>query len=267
MLASRSQQVLEEEGEATEGGGAEEVPLLVLSQIKVKIKKLERFDELWRSAGIATKHKASVWEDARSKPASRKLTQRNRQRLMLGHFCSSSYTAPRAERYALELTDLSITGVKQSKWLPLVVRRTFPHPARFHRVWSIQTGAQPLFVWEPVPADAEHVALGMVASRSEEPPSVRSVHCVPRAWVEPAPELVKMLWSDAGASGKPGSLWAVGSLQLLVAAPGNAAPGDKAWRLKHTRFTLSDHVSGRSDAIGDASLPQRTTGVDSDDDG
>ena len=30
--------------------------------------------------------------------------------------------------------------------------------------------------------------------------------------------MMKMLWSDEGAAGKPGSLWAAGSLQLLVAA-------------------------------------------------
>lgn len=65
---------------------------------------------------------------------------------------------------------------------------------------------------------------------------------MPRAWVEPAPDLVKMLWSDAGASGKPGSLWAVGTLQLLAASQGNQAPGDKAWKLKSSRFQLGDHL-------------------------
>ena len=56
------------------------------------------------------------------------------------------------------------------EWLPRVLRFCFPHPARFHQVWGIQTGAAPLFVWEPVPPSAEYVALGMVASQSEEPP-------------------------------------------------------------------------------------------------
>lgn len=212
------------------------------------MKKLEKFDELWRSAGIATKHKASVWQDSVNKPAARKLTQRNRLRVDLGHFCSGSYSAPRNERYALELTDLTLSGVKQSKWLSLVVRQCFSHPARFHRVWAIQTGAQPLFVWEPIPASADYVAMGMVVTQSEEAPSLRSVLCVPREWVEPAPDMVKMLWSDAGASGKPGSLWAVGSLQILAATPGNQAPSDKSWRLKRTRFTLGDHP-GRMSGI------------------
>ena len=290
---------------------AVELPEEVLGQIKVKVKKLERFDELWRSSGIATKHKvsacfinlitcfitliacfiggarasprstrprpepphaqtraspcalpvrrcpahatlhlcarsqASIWEDRAKGGAAggaTRLTQRNRLRVALGHFASGSYAPPRADRYTLELTDLSVSGVKRSEWLPRVLRFCFPHPVRFHQVWGIQTGAAPLFVWEPVPPSAEYVALGMVASQSEEPPPVREVHCVPRGWVEPAPELTKMLWSDAGASGKPGSLWAAGSLNLLVAAGGHEAPAAKAWRLVRTRFTLGDHL-------------------------
>ena len=47
----------------------------MLSQIKVKVKKLEKFEELWRSSGIATKHKASIWED-KAKGGAGRLTQR-----------------------------------------------------------------------------------------------------------------------------------------------------------------------------------------------
>ena len=101
-----------------------------------------------------------------------------------------------------------------------------------------------MFVWEPVPPNENFIALGMVATQTEEPPPIRTVHCVPRAWVEPAPDLTKLVWSDAGSSGKPGSLWAVGSLQLLVAAQGNASPGGKSWKLVRTRFTLGEYVGG-----------------------
>ena len=90
--------------------------------------------------------------------------------------------------------------------LPLAAKQCMPHPIRFHRVWGIQTGVTPLFVWEPVPHSPDYVALGMVVTTKEDPPPpVRTVHCVPRDWVEPAPELTKMLWSDSGTSGKAGS--------------------------------------------------------------
>ena len=51
------------EKEAEENEAAAEVPAAVLAQVKVKVKKLEKFDELWRSSGIAVKHKASIWGD------------------------------------------------------------------------------------------------------------------------------------------------------------------------------------------------------------
>jgi hypothetical protein len=92
-----------------------EVPYVILEQIKVKVKKLEKFDEVWRSAGIATKHKSSIWEDRLS--ASRKMVGgRNRTRINLGHFGSGSYAAPKNDRYTLELTDLTLNGVQQSRW-------------------------------------------------------------------------------------------------------------------------------------------------------
>ena len=95
-------------------------------------------------------------------------------------------------------------------------------------------------LWQPIPPSADYVPLGMVATRTEEPPSIKMVHCVPRNWVDPAPTEVKMLWSDSGNSGKPGSIWAVGHLQLLGAALGNEPPSHISWRLKRDRFTLAD---------------------------
>jgi len=241
------------------GGGRVEVPAAVLCQIKVKVKKLERADEVWRSSGIATKHKASIWEDRLG--AARKLVQgRNRLRVNLGHFASASYSAPRADRYTLELTDLTVNSVQQSKWLALAARQCFVHPQRFHRVWGVQTGTYPLFVWEPVPPNEHFVALGMVATQTEEPPPARSVHCVPRDWVEADPDLNKLIWSDAGASGKPGSLWAVGTLQTLVASLGHASPGSKSWRFKRTRFTLGEHLGGAS-AVREMDLDEESANM------
>ena len=78
----------------------------------------------------------------------------------------------------------------------------------------------------------------------DPPPSTKSVHCVPAAWVERAPDSIKMLWSDEGASGKPGSLWAAGTLQLLVAAQGHTAPDETSFNLRRTRFTLADPSPG-----------------------
>ena len=71
------------------------VPEHVLQQIKVKLHKLDKFDEVWRSSGIASKGKASVWE-GRLKT---KLLARNRVRVCLGHFCAGNYAAPRTDKW------------------------------------------------------------------------------------------------------------------------------------------------------------------------
>jgi len=213
-----------------------EVPLHVLQQLKVKLQKLDKFDEIWRSSGIASKHKVSIWE-GRLKT---KVLQRNRLRVCLGHFCSASYGAPRTDKWVLELTDQTCNAMSHSKWLATIVRQRLPHPMRFHRVWGLQTGAQPVFVWQPVPPGDEFVALGMIATRSEEPPPCSSVHCVPSTWVEPAPDLIKMLWSDSGASGRPGAFWSIGSMQLLGAAQAQQNPSESSYKLVRTRFTLAD---------------------------
>ena len=63
---------------------------------------------------------------------------------------------------------------------------------------------------------------------------------MPREWVDPAPHLSRMLWSDAGASGKMGCVWSVGSLQLLGAGIGQESPTQVAYALRATRFTLAD---------------------------
>ena len=64
--------------------------------------------------------------------------------------------------------------------------------------------------------------------------------------------MTKLLWADAGASGKPGGLWACGMLQCLVAQSGNASPGGKSWKLKRTRFTLGDQVRSSAVVLDDA---------------
>ena len=73
-----------------------------------------------------------------------------------------------------------------------------------------------------------------------------------------------MLWSDAGASGKMGCVWSVGSLQLLGAGVGQESPTQVAYALKATRFTLADWhgpSSMRPSALGDTSSsgPSRRT--------
>ena len=72
----------------------------------------------------------------------------------------------------------------------------------------------PLFLWRPVPPSSEFVALGCIATTSDEPPPPSAIHCVPRRWCrlsEKANSLPppKLLWRDDGrnASGRTASIW------------------------------------------------------------
>ena len=73
-----------------------QVPQHMLNAIKLKLQKLERLDELWRSAGIASKAKVSVWDGRLS--TKRLVSARNRTRVCLGHFATNSWSSPCAAR-------------------------------------------------------------------------------------------------------------------------------------------------------------------------
>eukprot|EP01052_Picozoa_sp_SAG31_P070349 SAG31_NODE_29204_length_399_cov_0.846667_1_plen_50_part_01 len=48
-----------------------------------------------------------------------------------------------------------------------------------------QLGEHSIYVWKPIPPGKHFVALGMLATTTDEPPARESVHCVPRRWVVP----------------------------------------------------------------------------------
>ena len=113
-------------------GRAVEVPPAVLQQIKCgeeveKLMTIERHRPPWRASG-RTASRALAGATA---CASALATLRR------------AYTAPRADRYTLELTDLTINAVQQSKWLPLAARQACVHLQRFHRVWACRRAQRP----------------------------------------------------------------------------------------------------------------------------
>lgn len=69
-------------------------------------------------------------------------------------------------------------------WSPPLLLTTQLHN-RTTLVYSVvqASGDKALFVWRPVPPSSAFVAMGMVVTTTEEPPSQDSVRCVPRRWV------------------------------------------------------------------------------------
>ena len=89
------------------------------------------------------------------------------------------------------------------------------------------------------------VSLGMVASTSEDPPPIKAVHCVPRRWVEPADEITRQVWTDAGTGGRPGSIWIINRHGLMAASKSHSPPRGHFYQLKDDAFFL------RPDDVGD----------------
>jgi hypothetical protein len=187
---------------------------------------------------------------------SRSVFARNKVRLCVGHYPNNSFDYPGRMsgsnvRLLIEISDTACNNIQKSSILDSVVGRICPHPVRFRQVWNCHYGkGQALFVWKPVPPSQDFVALGMVATLTDEPPSVEDVHCVPKRWTLPARIKPRLVWSNTGMGGKPGSVWLVNSLNVLVVVQGHNAPdvsnGESFYDLAYLRFfcTPEDYKAG-----------------------
>jgi hypothetical protein len=63
-----------------------------------------------------------------------------------------------------------------------------------------------------VPPWQAFVALGMVATSSEEEPDTKVIRCVPLSWCKPVEQDPVKVWDSTGAGGRVVSLWRVGKL-------------------------------------------------------
>ena len=108
-----------------------------------------------------------------------------------------------------------------------VLNRILPHPVRYHEVWRQQRGSV-LYAWEPVPISPAFVALGMIVTRTPDPPALDAVRTVPKHWCFPSSTEPRKVWEDAGAAGgRRGSMWVVNSLELMAVADGHTLPKDR----------------------------------------
>ena len=61
--------------------------------------------------------------------------------------------------------------------------RFFPHPVRYHQVWSQERGQRAFFSWEAVPPEGPFIALGMIGTDDREPPPLEAMRCVHASWL------------------------------------------------------------------------------------
>eukprot|EP00339_Tiarina_fusa_P018048 CAMPEP_0117076274 /NCGR_PEP_ID=MMETSP0472-20121206/53769_1 /TAXON_ID=693140 ORGANISM="Tiarina fusus, Strain LIS" /NCGR_SAMPLE_ID=MMETSP0472 /ASSEMBLY_ACC=CAM_ASM_000603 /LENGTH=391 /DNA_ID=CAMNT_0004802109 /DNA_START=253 /DNA_END=1426 /DNA_ORIENTATION=- len=215
------------------------IPQAVLAAIKVKVKKITKFSMVWNSQGSMSRDKASVWEPVVGGGAFRQ----NKGAICLGHFCGVGYDNPNKDgrdRLCLEVTDTTGSWVGGSSWLPHVLDRYMPHPARFRLAWSVTHGSNPFYAWEPVPPGEEFVALGFIGTKIEKQPDVTCMRCVARDWCKPSGFLQKV-WDDSGSGGRQGSIWVFNTLNLVGFVSGSDPPRKKGYDLKSRRFFLKEY--------------------------
>mmetsp|Transcript_46255 Transcript_46255/g.54052 ORF Transcript_46255/g.54052 Transcript_46255/m.54052 type:complete len:600 (+) Transcript_46255:393-2192(+) len=217
-----------------------EIPRNVLANIKIKVKKVTRFGEIWTSRGSMSREKGSIWEPIHQSGG----FQKNKTVVCVGHYSGAEFNNPsrdNLDRLSIEVTDTSSNWVGGSSWLPHVLNKFLPHPARFSLAWSLPRGSNPFYAWQPVPPSEDFVALGMVGTRTEDHPKLESVRCVPKSWVCES-NITKMVWNDGGSGGRESSIWIVNSLNLVSFESGKEPPATGHWDVRSTRFFLKDYT-------------------------
>ena len=223
------------------------------------------FAEVWKSTGLA--NDVGVWRPQ----IGTSFMSKNRARINLGDYAQRGLTSPAMDtphemggRLTLELHDTKGTGLAGSKHLATMLAHFCPAPVRFKQVWYKRLdvkGALPLYIWRAVPPSAKFVALGMVATTTDDPPPRESIRCVPKAWCVESEALPELIWEDSGTGGRPGSLWALrpdprnesgevvldgarGMADVMIATAGHDPPGrmanskSRVYQLRRKQFFI-----------------------------
>mmetsp|Transcript_25378 Transcript_25378/g.37606 ORF Transcript_25378/g.37606 Transcript_25378/m.37606 type:complete len:717 (+) Transcript_25378:1050-3200(+) len=217
------------------------IPEQVLASIKIKIKKVSKFQCVWTSHGTMSRQQTSVWEPVVGAGAFRA----NRAYVSLGHYVGTGYESPARdgkERLTLEITDTQGSFVGGSGWLSHVLDKFMPRPARFRLAWSLTHGNNPFYAWEPIPPSEQFVAMGFVGTTTENPPDVRMMRCVCKDFLMKS-NFVKKVWDDSGSGGREGSIWVFNTMNLVGFVSGHDPPTSHPWDLRSRRFFLRDFTN------------------------
>lgn len=222
------------------------IPEPVLASIKIKVRKVSKFQLVWKSQGTMSRKQVSIWEPVVGAGAFRA----NRAYVSLGNYIGKGYENPMRDsqdRLTLEITDTQGSFVGGSGWLQHVLDRFLPRPARFRLVWSLTHGSNPFYAWEPIPPSDEFVAMGFIGTTTDNAPDVRKMRCVSKSWLRES-SFVHKVWDDSGSGGRDGSIWLYNTLNLSGFVAGHDPPSRKPWDLKSRRFFLRDYSDIRNEA-------------------
>ena len=212
-----------------------------LKGLHIKLQPPKKLEPVWSSLGTASGKPISLWRLSGTRATSSKL------RLSLGDYLTEGVADPLLNSnfdenqlemawdsnqnevsafLCLELSDQYTFRRNRTRWLKACAERLFPPPIRYRQVWHLPQGDRSVYGWAPVPPDANYVALGHVATRTDAPPPPRAVRCVPIAMVDALAAIQilgsKPAWTNSSLGGRKGSLWRHAHGGLLVVARGHA---------------------------------------------
>jgi hypothetical protein len=207
--------------------------------LPTQLKQISTFTEVWNSQGTHSQHQVSLWAPS----LQTSILSGNKARVCLGLYACKGFNNPlksrAAGRYQLvEVTDNASIRMNRGKVLSAVLEKICPFPIKFTQVWHFARGAKSLHAWKPL-APEGYVALGMLTTGNENPPDVKLMRCIPKAWVLPSKQSPVKIWDDTGAGGgKPASMWIINSLGMVAIVAGHEPPTETYYDLSSGRFFL-----------------------------
>ena len=268
--------VLIERENSINNGGSElkrlnrEVTEEDLQKFEIRCKSNLHVSEVWNSRGTMSRARVSLWQaDYPSSLFGSRAGRKHKILLQLGHYGNVGYKAPggghapgfsdkiaalsRASQMSAMKVEFGHYGSKRRRLVGSDIlwpafAKFCKRPLRYHLVWSQHRGRQNLYCWEAVAPDG-YVGMGMVATTTEDPPSLDAIQMVPREWTVVSKMRPQLLWNDEGLGGRAGSLWTINKIGLFAAAVGHKAPPGPFYDFKANTFTVLSQNDEPDDAV------------------
>ena len=117
---------------------------------------------------------------------------------MTGAKMDVSIWRPMVDHAYVRFGDIIVRGHEQPKGLAVVAKDhpAFARPKGYKQFAKLYRGTRKCYVFQPIPPDDDHVALGMVVSASkEDPPSLDCIRCVHKQALIPL-GVLKQMWIE-----------------------------------------------------------------------
>lgn len=163
------------------------VPAAALAKFKFKLKAHGKWSCVWSNKSTGAHNDVSIW--APELEGGGGFHKKSHGRVCVGHLPIDGFDSPgkaKVEPIVLEVTDTAVQHklTAASEYMGAVVDQLLPPPLRYRLAWHDAHAKPPLYIWRAVPPSHDYVAIGMIASTSEEQPELTAMSCVPRRWVQ-----------------------------------------------------------------------------------